>query len=145
MHNPPLGPIDQALGASGRWHWWLVHQCNAPATRQLLLPTRRRLELALAATRLPPRRRAVHVERQPHWWASHQSLPQCRLTVCPGCAPCRREPLRLSGLGGLTRSDDGALEEFDEFLESLATSSVSLPTWARSPATCCSSSAIRRS
>ena len=39
-----------------------------------------------------------------------------------------RWTLGLFGLGGLTISDDGGLEELDEFLESVATCSVSLAT-----------------
>ena len=57
--------------------------------------------------------------------------------------PRARDGGGLGGLGGLTMSPDGGLEEFEEFQESLAIRAVNCVTWAINRATCCSSAAMR--
>src|SRR5215469_1535085 len=47
-----------------------------------------------------------------------------RCCLCPGCAPCLRLisfPFLSLGLGGLTMSEEGGLEELPEFFLSIAT------------------------
>src|SRR5215469_6671342 len=47
-----------------------------------------------------------------------------RCCSCPGCAPCLRLvsfPFLSLGLGGLTMSEEGGLEELPEFFLSIAT------------------------
>jgi hypothetical protein len=54
----------------------------------------------------------------------------------PGWPPCRRFwPSFRNGLGGLTRSLEGGLEEFDEFFLALASSASNTAIRSRSGAT----------
>ena len=54
---------------------------------------------------------------------------------CPGCPPCLRFlPSFRGGLGGLTISLDGGLEEFDEFFFALANSASNAAIRSRSGA-----------